>query len=185
MTPSPQNIAIANHHRSMQRWWTLPKYKQARKEFVIRNPVCIRCGRPTQTPGHSPEDYLSFNTYLSAVETDKCDPLCNACNLMEHKGMKPCPICVKNYHDILFANVIPNEFRKIWYIAQDKEHCFEHRPEEEKIRAEQKKEFWNNLIKKSRKINNAKRRAIYQDLKEKNHAGRDNKELKLSEIQDA
>jgi len=157
----------------MQRWWTLPKYKKARKEFVIRNPVCIRCGRPTQTPGHSPEDYLSFETYLNTVETDKCDPLCNACNLMEHKGMKPCPVCVKE------------KTEKINYIGQDKEYCFDHRPEEEKIKAQQRKEVFKQLVKNGNSIRNAKRRAIYQDLKEKNHAGRGNKELKLSEIQDA
>ena len=100
---SPQNIAIANHHKSMQQWWKIPEYKKARVGFVKRNPVCIRCGRPTTTPGHSAEDYISYVAYLEA--------------------------------------------------------------EEEKVRSEQRKEIFKDLVKKSQKINNAKRRRIYQELK--------------------
>ena len=150
---SPQNIAIANHHKSMQQWWKIPEYKKARVGFVKRNPVCIRCGRPTTTPGHSAEDYISYVAYLEAVTTDKCDPLCSGCNLMERKSMKPCPICIKE------------KVRKIRYIGQDKEYCYDHRPEEEKVRSEQRKEIFKDLVKKSQKINNAKRRRIYQELK--------------------
>ena len=149
------NLAIANHNWELQLWWTLPEYKKARKAFVKRNPVCIRCGRPTQTPGHSPEDYFSFETYLQAVISDKCDPLCNGCNLAEKRGLHPCPFCVKERTE------------KIHYIGQDKEYCYDHRPEEEKIQSELKKEVFKDLIKKSRKINNAKRRKIYQELKRK------------------
>ena len=155
MTISPQNIAIANHHKSMQQWWKIPEYKKARIDFVKRNPVCVRCGRPTTTPGHSAEDYFSYETYLEAVTTDKCDPLCSGCNLMERKGMKPCPVCVKENTE------------KIRYIQQDKEYCYDHRPEEEKIEAQKKKEVLKDLVKKSQKINNAKRRRIYQEMKKK------------------
>lgn len=150
---SPQNIAIANHHKSMQQWWKIPEYIKERKAFVKRNPVCVRCGRPTTTPGHSAEDYFSYETYLAAVVTDKADPLCSGCNLMERKGMKPCPVCVKEKSE------------KTHYIPQNKEYCFDHRPEEEKIQAQNRKDILNDLIKKSRKIDNAKRRRIYQELK--------------------
>jgi len=150
---SPQNIAIANHHKSMQQWWKIPEYIAARKAFVKRNPLCIRCGRPTTTPGHSAEDYISYIAYLEAVITDKCDPLCSGCNLMERKGKKPCPVCVKEKAD------------RIRYIGQDKEYCYNHRPEEEKRQSELKKEVFKDLVKKSQKINNAKRRAIYQEIR--------------------
>jgi hypothetical protein len=148
-------LAIANHHKSMQTWWRIPEYIKARKAFVKRNPFCVRCGRPTTTPGHSHEDYSSYETYLQAVIDDKCDPLCNPCNGAERKGKKPCPICVKEKSE------------KIHYIGQDKEYCYDHRPEEEKVRAQQRKEIFKDLVKKSQKINNAKRRAVYQILKEK------------------
>jgi hypothetical protein len=152
---SPQNLAIANHHKSMEQWWKIPEYKKARIAFVKRNPICIRCGRPTTTPGHSAEDYLSYETYLQAVTSDKCDPLCSGCNLMERKGKKPCPVCVME------------KAERIRYIAQDKEYCYDHRPEEEKFQAKLRKEVFKDLIKKSQKENNAKRRRIYQELKRK------------------
>lgn len=91
--------SIAEHHKQMQLWWTLPEYRNARKSFVRRNPKCCRCGRKTTTPGHSHADYISYEAYLSAVVEDRADPLCNACNLMEKKDMKPCPECVKRYHE--------------------------------------------------------------------------------------
>lgn len=154
---SPQNIAITNHHKLMQQWWTLPEYKKARKAFVVRNPVCVRCGRPATTPGHSQEDYFSYEKYLSVVQEDRCDPLCSGCNLMERKGRKPCPICVKESSE------------KIHYIGQDQEYCFEHRPEEEKVQAQQRKEIFKDLVKKSQKIHNARRRQVYQELKRGNN----------------
>lgn len=148
-------LAIANHHKLMQMWWKRPDYIKERKAFVARNPVCVRCGRPTVTPGHRQQDYFSYQTYLQAVKSDECDPLCAGCNLMERKGMKPCPVCVKE------------KVEKVRYIGQDKEYCYDHRPEQEKVQAQQRKEIFKDLVKKSQKIHNAKRRQIYQELKQR------------------
>ena len=154
------NAAINGHHKEMQRWWALPEYICEREKFVLRNPVCVRCGRPAVTPGHSHEDYILYEKYLDAVRTDKCDPLCSACNLMERKGMRPCPVCVKEYHD--------KKRTKIRYIPDGKEYCWDHRPEEEKVQAENRKLVQKQFIKNMRKITNAKKRAFYQDVVRKN-----------------
>jgi hypothetical protein len=140
----------------MQTWWKMPDYIHEREGFVIRNPDCVRCGRATTTPGHCHEDYILYEKYLDAVRTDKCDPLCSACNLMERKGMRPCPYCVKEYHD--------KKREKIKYIPDGKEYCWDHRPESEKVQAENRKLVQNQFIKTMRKITNAKRRAFYQDV---------------------
>jgi hypothetical protein len=147
------NKAIQNHHHQMEKWWAKPEYVKERIAFVKRNPICKRCGRPTTTPGHSHEDYKSFNTYLSAVIRDVCVPLCNACNFQERKGRKPCPVCVK-----LKSN-------KIYYIGDNAEYCYHHRPEEEVRRSEERKEVYKMLIERGKKIRNAKQRKIYQEMK--------------------
>ena len=154
MTPD-LNLAAANHHSTMKEWWKKKEYIRERKAFVKRNPRCVRCGRPAVTPGHSAEDYHSFETYLTAVKTDKCDPLCSGCNLSEKRGKKPCPVCVQLYNG-----------GQIRYIGQEQEYCYIHRPAEEVKRSEDRKEVFKMLVKQSQKINNAKRRAIYQNLKE-------------------
>ena len=135
-------------------WWKRPIYIHQRKAFVKRNPICARCGRPATTPGHSHEDYRDFKTYLNAVTFDKCVPLCNTCNLMEKKGRKPCPICVEV------------KAEKIYYIGQHQEHCYLHRPAEEIRQSEERKEVFKQLVKQSHSIQNAKRRALYQSIKE-------------------
>jgi hypothetical protein len=119
MTPD-LNHSISIHHQIMTMWWRLPEYKKARVAFVQRNPVCIRCGRPTTTPGHDHEDYKDYKTYLAAVVTDKCDPLCNSCNLNERSGRKPCPICVAERKD------------RIRYIPQGDDRCYSCTPMNER-----------------------------------------------------
>lgn len=150
------NHSIAQHQKEMALWWKRPEYIKARKEFCKRNPICVRCGRKCTTPGHAAEDYHSFETYLSAVTRDKCDPLCNGCNHAEQNGKKACPVCVRE-----------NKGGKPWYIGQEQEYCFIHRPAEEVKRSEDRKEVHKWLVKQSQKITNAKKRAIYQTLKEK------------------
>jgi hypothetical protein len=56
---------------------------------------------------------------------------------------------------------------KPWYIGQHQEHCYVHRPAEEIQRSEERKEAFKALVKQSQKIQNAKRRKIYQELKRK------------------
>ena len=150
-------LATANHHNTMNMWWKKKEYIRERKAFVKRNPVCIRCGRPSQTPGHSAEDYRhGFNHYLEQVKNDSCDPLCNACNRNENKGRKPCPVCVQLYNG-----------GQIRYIGQEQEYCYIHRPAEEVQRSEDRKEVFKALVKQSQSIQNARRRQIYQELKRK------------------
>jgi hypothetical protein len=150
------NKAIANHNRTMAQWWKRKEYIAARKEFCKKHPVCVRCGRKTQTPGHIYEDYLhGYDHYLLMVTDGICDPLCNACNLAEKRGLKPCPFCVKE------------EGRKIRYIQPSSEYCFDHIPENDKIRRQERKEAFKWLVKQSHSIQNAKRRAVYQSIKEK------------------
>ena len=151
------NLAIQNHHAEMVLWWKKPIYKKARIEFCKRNPVCSRCGRKSQTPGHSHDQYQhGFDYYLACVIADRCDPLCNACNRAESKGKKPCPICVKE-----------NPGGNPWYISQHQEHCYLHRPAEEIRQSQARKEVFKMLVKQSQKITNARKRAIYQELKRK------------------
>jgi hypothetical protein len=149
------NLAITNHHKTMQQWWKKPEYIKARKEFCKRNLLCVRCGRPAVTPGHSAEDYHSFETYLAAVISDKCEPLCIGCNFQESKSRKPCPVCVSV------------KAEKIYYIGQHQEHCYLHRPAEEIRQSEERKEVFKALVKQSQSIRNAKRRKLYQEMKRK------------------
>jgi hypothetical protein len=147
--------AIKNHQAEMALWWTKSEYVKARKAFCKRNPVCIRCGRKTQTPGHSHDQYQhGFDYYIACVITDRCEPLCNGCNLAEKRGLKPCPVCVKE------------KCRKIRYISPYGEYCYDHIPQQEKDQREERKEVFKQLVKQSQKITNAKRRAIYQELKQ-------------------
>ena len=125
MTPD-LNRVIDNHHAVMKMWWRLPEYKKARVAFVQRYPVCIRCGRPSTTPGHSHEDYRDYKTYLAAVVENKCVPLCNACNLKERNNLRPCPQCIQAYQQ--------DPEWKIRYISFDKDVCFAHLPKMEQDR---------------------------------------------------
>ena len=149
------NHSIAAHTRTMNTWWTKPEYIRERKAFIRRNPVCVRCGRPATTPGHSAADYSSYETYLWVVVNDMADPLCNACNLCERKGLRPCPVCVRE------------KKLKIRYIRPEQDYCYDHRPEAEKVKSRERKEVFKQLVKQSQKITNAKRRAIYQEMKRK------------------
>jgi hypothetical protein len=149
------NTAINNHYAEMALWWKIPVYRKARLAFIIRNPICVRCGRKATTPGHSHEDYHSFDTYLAAVVTNKCDPLCSGCNLAEKKGLRPCPSCVKEKKP------------KIRYIRPEQEYCYDHRPAEEIRQSQERKEVFKMLVEKGKKVQNAKRRKIYQEIKEK------------------
>jgi len=148
--------AIGNHHAEMEKWWKKSEYIRERKSFCKRNPVCIRCGRKTQTPGHSHDQYQhGFDYYIACVITDRCEPLCNGCNLAEKRGLKPCPVCVKE------------KCRKIRYISPYGEYCYDHIPQQEKDQREERKEVFKQLVKQSQQIPNAKRRAIYQEMKRK------------------
>jgi hypothetical protein len=146
--------SIAQHQQEMSSWWRQKEYIRERIAFCERNPVCIRCGRKTQTPGHSHDQYLhGFEHYLKQVSEDRCEPLCNACNFQERKGRKPCPVCVK-----LKSN-------KIYYIGDNAEYCYHHRPEEEVRRSEERKEVYKMLIERGKKQRNALKRKIYQEMK--------------------
>lgn len=149
------NHSIAVHTKVMNTWWTKKEYILARKAFIRRNPVCVRCGRPATTPGHSASDYSSYETYLWVVNNDMADPVCNACNLCEKKGLRPCPVCVKEHK------------LKMRYIRPEQEYCFDHRPEAEKVKSRERKEVFKQLVKQSHKIINAKKRAIYQEMKQR------------------
>jgi hypothetical protein len=152
--------SIKVHNAIMHLWWQDPVYIKERIAFVIRNPKCSRCGRPTVTPGHSHEDYEhGFQYYLEAVITDKCEPLCAACNLMERKGMKPCSGCVK-------AHQITNGATKIRYIPQFMELCGDCCDPGEKALRKQEQEQFDAHIKKARKEKNERDRIArrpYQD----------------------
>jgi hypothetical protein len=141
----------------MNTWWTKPEYIRERKAFIRRNPVCVRCGRSATTPGHSAADYSSYETYLWVVVNDMADPLCNACNLCERKGLRPCPACVRE------------KKLKIRYIRPEQEYCYDHRPEAEKVKSRERKEVFKQLVKQSHSIQNAKRRKIYQEMKRGNN----------------
>lgn len=135
----------------MNRWWSEPEYIKERILFVQRNPVCIRCGRPAVTPGHSAEDYRhGFIGYLEAVKTDKCDPLCSACNLMERSNFHPCPSCVRLYH--------LGQKEKIRYIPEQSEVCSECRDPEDKELREREQEQFVRLIRKRREEQNERDR---------------------------
>ena len=134
--PTPNlNAVIDTHNETMKGWWKLPEYIRERKAFVIRYPVCIRCGRPAVTPGHSHEDYRDFQTYLNAVKTDKCDPLCSSCNKAERAGKRPCPECVKAHKG--------NPETKIHYITQEQDRCRYCEPgyDPEKIKENRQKRY--------------------------------------------
>jgi hypothetical protein len=148
------NLAIQNHNKTMAEWWKRKEYIAARKAFCKKHPVCVRCGRPSQTPGHIHEDYLhGFDHYLLMVTDGICDALCNACNLAEKRGLKPCPVCVKE------------KVKKIRYISPFGEYCYDHRPVEEVQQSQERKQLFKQLVKQSHSIQNAKRRAIYQEMK--------------------
>jgi hypothetical protein len=167
--------SIAAHNQEMHRWWRIPDYIHERELFVIRNPDCIRCGRPTTTPGHAHEDYIMYEAYLNAVKTDKADPLCSACNFMEKKSCKPCPKCVIAYRE-------SNGQTKIRYIPQFMELCRDccdpgevaiQKREQEKFQAfvKEKRIEKNERDKVARRPyldkQNAERRKIYQERKKR------------------
>jgi hypothetical protein len=95
-------------------------------------------------------------SYVLKVKENRCEALCPACNWQESKGRTPCPYCVKEYHD--------KKRDKIKYIPDGKEYCWDHRPEEEKVQAENRKLVQKQFIKNMRKITNARKRAFYQDV---------------------
>ena len=152
MTPD-LNHSIAVHNTKMAQWWKIPEYIIERMAFIKRNPVCCRCGRPATTPGHSPEDYLSYDRYLAVVKNDKCDSLYAACNFMEKKGKKPCPECVKQKKE------------KIRYIPQDQEMCFYCLPVEVQEKRKKSRGVFKKLIRDMRDRDNTRRRKIYQERK--------------------
>ena len=156
MTPD-LNHSIQCHHKTMNLWWKCPDYIHERELFVGRNPVCVRCGRPTTTPGHSHEDYIMYEAYLSAVRTDKCDPLCSPCNLMERKNMHPCPACVKAYH-------ATNGQTRIRYIPQFMESCRDCCDPGEIALRKKEQDAFKVHIRKIRDEQNKKKRKFYRDV---------------------
>lgn len=145
-------LAIQNHSHTMARWWVKTEYIKARKAFLIRHPVCTRCGRPATTPGHSHEDYRNFDTYIRAVDTDKCVPLCAGCNLAERKGMKPCPECVSRGTG------------KIHYISQFSEQCRWCLPEQEQEQIARVEQARKEFIRSVRDLQNQRNREYYRSV---------------------
>jgi hypothetical protein len=153
MTPD-LNHSIDTHNQMMKEWWRRPEYIKERKAFVRRNPICNRCGRPSTTPGHSHEQYRDYETYLAAVVNGECNPLCNACNLMERKDKKPCSECVRQMKD------------KIHYIDQDQEMCFHCVLEEVKQKREARAGEFKEFVRRMQDKENAKQRDEYKRRKE-------------------
>ena len=133
------NYSIDLHDAIMHGWWRDPEYIRERKAFVARHPVCIRCGKPCTTPGHSHGDYRDFRTYLDAVKTDKCDPLCNLCTKKERAGLRPCPVCIAKHKE--------DPTVKIHYIPADSAegHCRYCDPQYNPERIRYKRELKNRI----------------------------------------
>ena len=127
------NHSINPHDAVMHQWWRDPEYIRERKAFVGRHPKCVRCGKTCTTPGHSHEDYKDLQTYLNAVKSDKCDPLCSLCNKKERAGLHPCPVCVAQHR--------ANPEHPIHYIRADQEFCGACSPDFNPEKSKQKKEL--------------------------------------------
>ena len=147
------------HRKNLASIWKSGVWHEAKIKFLEahQDMKCERCGMVGSiVPGHQSSDYLDMPSYVLKVKENRCEALCPTCNWRESKGMKPCPQCVQQKKE------------KIRYIPDGKEYCWDHRPEEEKVQAENRKLVQKQFIKTMRKITNAKKRAFYQDVVRKN-----------------
>ena len=137
------NLCIKNRRKNLSKIWRSKEWKEARTIFLSFHPdkKCARCGRVgTIVPGHSSEDYNDMETYIQKVRDNECPPLCPTCNLMEMKGRKPCPSCIKKFHK--------GESDRIRYITQDQETCYICSPSYDLEKKRIKKEERQRLLRK-------------------------------------
>jgi hypothetical protein len=124
MTPDLA-YSIAVHRKELRRIWNSGEWKAANRVFHDKHPdnTCERCGQIGKiVPGHCDEDYQDMPSYIQKVRDNRVQALCPRCNRWEHKGKKPCPVCIKE------------GVESIWYIPQHEEVCFNHLPEAEQHR---------------------------------------------------
>jgi hypothetical protein len=147
---SPDNERIDTRTVKMHGWWNRPDYIAARKEFIIKKPICERCGRKATTPLHKQEDYKSYEKYLFVVVNLIAQSGCSMCNKMERSNRRPCPECVKKYKENPLS-----EGTTIHYITQDQTICKYCEDPDYKEKLDIKKEKYN-------RIRNAKTRSSYK-----------------------
>jgi hypothetical protein len=152
--------AISEHYKEWQSWCRKPRYRAAVIIFKEKKPKCERCGRPTTTALHTADDYRhGFDHYVSVVEDLTAEAGCNACNISERKGMKPCPGCVKAYW-------VSNGQTKIRYIPQFMDLCSDCTDPGERALRKQEQEQFQAFVKKVRAEKNEQDRIArrpYQD----------------------
>jgi hypothetical protein len=145
-TQSPENIRIENRKENNRREWSKSTWYKVRDQFLLKNPVCIHCGRHAQT-AHPKED----RTYGTPEYLDLSDaePICNSCHYaLFRRGLKLCKECQLHYH------------------APSEEHCRHCRTPEELSIDEQRKASNMYFIRQIRNRENAKFREVYRELKD-------------------
>lgn len=150
------------HRQNLRKIWRSKEWKEANKIFHRLHPdnKCERCGRVGKiVPGHTSEDYLDIPPYTQKVRENRCEALCPTCNRKESKGKKPCVECIKKYS--------AGDKDHIVYIGQDQETCFDCRPQEIKDEWKRKHYAFDKLIRLSQDKDNANRRRIYREIKER------------------
>jgi hypothetical protein len=91
----PENL-VDEHRKALRRLWASKAWKEAKALFLIRNPYCDWCKRPSEVPHHEEDtEYLDLSKYIENI--DKCTPMCRSCHRAGHRGLTLCPVCREHY----------------------------------------------------------------------------------------
>lgn len=89
---NPQRRRIEAHQEANAEIWESDEWKEAKRQFILKNPFCCECGDPTQVPHHEDLEVYGKPEYLNLSDTRPYD---NICHDGKHKGLYKCPICGK------------------------------------------------------------------------------------------
>jgi hypothetical protein len=95
---NPASIRALNRGIEHRAWWSDPEYQVIETAFLLANPFCEYCSRPSTVAHHDkPEHYRSKETYYNPLNMT---PACGPCHFHYRRGLEICPVClaVGEYH---------------------------------------------------------------------------------------
>jgi hypothetical protein len=144
---SPANIRIENRQKKNKGFWASPEWKKAAKAYKAGK-VCEWCGASERLVVCHPSDiYPGHPDYMDFLKS-QCKVLCQKCNRAEMGNLVLCQQCKRGYHTRMNEKCL---------------NCDEERAKKIKERIERSREF----IRKHQDEQNALRRRIYKERKER------------------
>lgn len=93
---NPGERQTKGRRAGLQAIWNSKEWKDKKKAFLDKNPVCAMCGARSTVPHHPTRE--SYKGHYGDLELSQCVAYCNVCHFSVHHGLKLCVKCKEHYH---------------------------------------------------------------------------------------